>query len=152
MIRKLRKSLSLLICLAAIMTVGITANALYYPDSFYDDISWTWYYSATYTNSYNCLGYATGSMTWEWPSAWGSVATQSEVDSYMSGLGYSTTSGETKIISYGPGSNDIAHFSKVTGTSWCRAKWGGLERFNHNSYDPYYSSSIYGSKQRYYRQ
>lgn len=53
---------------------------MYYPDSFYDSISWTWYYSAPYTTSYNCLGYATGSMTWECPSSWGSGAAQAQVE------------------------------------------------------------------------
>lgn len=58
--------------LSTLLFTSTTVNALTYDDSFYDSISWTWSYSAPATTSYNCLGYATGSMTWEWPSNWGS--------------------------------------------------------------------------------
>lgn len=131
----------------------IEVKALYYPDSFYDSISWTWYYSAPYTTSYNCLGYATGSMTWEWPSSWGSGATQAQVDSYLAGLGYNTNHDwYPQIVSYGSSSNYITHFSKVTGDVWVRAKWGSLERFNHGNWNPYYADSLYGLQRRiYYR-
>jgi hypothetical protein len=141
-----KKIVILTICLLGMAMIAM--YALYYPDSFYDNISWTWYYSAPYTSSYNCLGYATGSMTWEWP--WGYYnPTTSQVNSYLAGKGYSTSGSWPRIISYGS-YYSITHFSKVTGTSWCRAKWGGLERFNHGSWDPYYASSIYGPKVKQY--
>ena len=146
--RRFKKTVQifLLIFLLAVSSIGI--YALVMPDSFYDSISWTWYYSAAATSSYNCLGYATGSMTWEWP--WGSTnPTYSQVDSYLSSLGYSTSGSWESIIAYGSLSG-ITHFSKVTGTSWCRAKWGSLERFNHNSWDPYYANSVYGPQVRIY--
>jgi hypothetical protein len=147
-----KKIFILVTVIILLIAMSSTAFALYYPDSFYDAISWIYSYSATYTTSYNCLGYATGSMTWEWPSVWGSVATQAEVDSYLDGLGYDPTTSHTAawIISYGPSSNNITHFSKVTGTSWCRAKWGSLERFNHGDHSPYYSDSDYGLLRRMY--
>ena len=122
-----------------------TVFALTKPDSFYNGISWTWQYSAKATSSYNCLGYATGSMTWEWP--WGSSnPTSSQVTTYLKKKGYTKSDKYPHIISYGTSSSKITHFSKVTGTEWCRAKWGSLERFNHHSYDPYYHNSIYGKK------
>lgn len=130
----------LVVCTLLLSALGV--YALYYPNSFYDSISWTWEYSDTYTSSYNCLGYATGSMTWEWP--WGSSnPTSSQVNSYLGSKGYSTSGSWAYILSYGS-SSGITHFSKVTGDSWCRAKWGSLERFNHGSWSPYYSSSTYG--------
>jgi hypothetical protein len=121
--------------------------ALVYPDSFYDNISWTWYYADAATSLYNCLGYATGNRTWEWPSSWGSTATKAQVDSYLSTLGYRPSAYDPFILAYGSSQNSITHFSKVTGLQWCRAKWGSLELFNHGSHDPYYSSSSYGDLQ-----
>lgn len=141
------------IVIITIMVLGILlflsqeVKALTYDDSFYDSISWNWSYSAPATTSYNCLGYATGSMTWEWPSNWGTGATKAQVDSYLATLGYRTSIYDPFILAYGPNENYIVHFSKVTGTSWCRAKWGQLERFNHGSYDPYYHDSVYGALQ-----
>ncbi len=54
----------------SLTSISSAAFALVNPNSFYDSISWTWSYSDVATTSYNCLGYATGSMTWEW--AWDS--------------------------------------------------------------------------------
>ena len=133
--------------LSTLLFTSTTVNALTYDDSFYDSISWTWSYSAPATTSYNCLGYATGSMTWEWSSNWGSGATKEQVDSYLATLGYRPYIYDAFILAYGPSENCITHFAKVTGTSWCRAKWGQLERFNHSNYDPYYHSSEYGALQ-----
>jgi hypothetical protein len=114
-IGKLKKNF---ICVIALfmttLTIGVTSFALVAPDSFYDSMSWTWYYNAPATNE--------------------------EVTMYLKSKGYSTSD------------SSITHFSKVTGESWCRAKWGGLERMDHASYDPYYSSSSYGSiKTIYYK-
>ncbi len=137
--------LMLLMICAIILTIGTTAYALTNSKSFYDKISWTWEYSAPATTSYNCLGYATGSMKWEWP--WGvDNPTDAQVTNYLKKKGYIDSSKYPEIISYGKSKDVITHFSKVTGTEWCRAKWGSLERFNHNSYDPYYVNSIYGKK------
>lgn len=145
---KLKKTIQISLVLLLLVVSSIGIYALVKPDSFYDSISWTWYYSAPATTSYNCLGYATGSMTWEWP--WGSSnPTYTQVDSYLSSRGYSSSGSVESIIAYGS-LYGITHFSKVTGTSWCRAKWGSLERFNHGSWDPYYHSSVYGPKVRTY--
>jgi len=126
-----------------------TTFALYHPDSWYNARCWTWVYSAPYTNSYNCLGYATGSMVWEWPWT-GYNPTKSQVTTYLAGKGYSATGSSIRaeIIAYGT-TSAITHFSKVTGTAWCRAKWGGLERFNHNSWDPY-TALLYGPQVQIY--
>lgn len=141
------KVLAVMLSLGFVISVTSVANALIYSDSYYDSISWTWYYSDKATTSYNCLGYATGSMTWEWPSYWGDGATKSQVDSYLGTLGYRPYIYDPFILAYGPSQNNITHFSKVTGTEWCRAKWGSLELFNHGSHDPYYHNSIYGALQ-----
>lgn len=139
-----------MLSLITILLSSVTVFALVHPDSFYDEISWTWSYSAEATQAYNCLGYATGSMTWEWP--WGSKCpTSKAVDEYLSEKGYATSGRWPQIISYG-WTDDVRHFSKVTGSEWCRAKWGGLERFNHHSFDPYYHNSGYGPQlQIYYK-
>lgn len=137
------------VVLGVLMCLGqsVKAYTLINPESYYNNISWTWYYSDSATNSYNCLGYATGSKTWEWPSKWGSAATKAQVDSYLATLGYKPYQYDPFILAYGPSANKITHFSKVTGLEWCRAKWGGLELFNHGSHDPYYHSSSYGALQ-----
>lgn len=128
-------------------------DALYYPTSYYDAISWIYTYDATYTTSYNCLGWATGSMVWEWPSLWGSGAPKYMVDTYLATKGYSSTLSTNlskRIIAYGPSSNSITHFSKVS-SGQVSAKWGSLERFKHGiSMDPYYASSDYGLARGYY--
>lgn len=147
---KIKKISFIVLSLTTFLISSVTVLALVEPDSFYDSISWTWSYSAEATTSYNCLGYATGSMTWEWP--WGySNPTSSQVDSYLSEKGYATSGNWAYIVSYGSTSN-ITHFSKVTGTEWSRAKWGSLERFNHNSWDPYYHDSVYGPQVQIYYQ
>ena len=138
-----------LVVLVMLLCLGQAVNAytLVEPESFYDSVSWTWYYSDAATRSYNCLGYATGSKTWEWPSSWGRAATKDQVDSYLATLGYKEYPYDAFILAYGPSQNQITHFSKVTGLEWCRAKWGSLELFNHGSYDPYYHDSSYGALQ-----
>ena len=129
-------------------TQVVNAYSLVYPESFYNSISWTWYYADTATPTYNCLGFATGSRTWEWPSSFGSSsATKAQVDSYLSTLGYRPSTYDPFILAYGENVNSITHFSKVTGLEWCRAKWGQLELFNRGSHDPYYHSSSYGALQ-----
>lgn len=151
---KLRNRVLMLLMMVAICFSSFTslvhAQNLTYDDSFYDAISWTWYYSDSATTSYNCLGFATGSMTWEWPSNWGEGATKSQLDSYLATKGYRPYQYDPFILAYGPSYNNITHFSKVTGLEWCRSKWGSLELFNHGSHDPYYSSSIYGNLQHKY--
>lgn len=141
--------ITMITAVVIVISSTITASALTMPDSFYDGISWTWYYSDVATTDYNCLGFATGSMVWEWP--WGADnPTDSQVTSYLSGKGYKTSGKWPQILSYGSSSSNIVHFSKVTGEVWCRAKWGSLEKFNHGSYDPYYHNSVYGSLVRKY--
>ena len=146
-----KKIMISLMLVVSIAILSISAFALVKPDSFYNSISWTWHYAGPDTPSYNCLGFATGAMYWEWP--WGgNNPTLSQVSSYLSGKGYRTTGTWAYILAYGPSTSQITHFSKVTGDTWCRAKWGQLELFNHGSWDPYYASSSYGSlRQRYYK-
>ncbi len=134
-------------------TFNNRVKALYNPTSYYDAISWIYTYDATYTPSYNCLGWATGSMTWEWPSLWGSAATKSQVDAYLISKGYysvSSTSTVKKIIAYGSSTSSIVHFAKVNSGA-VSAKWGQLERFTHGiSINPYISTGVYGSSRAYY--
>lgn len=148
-----KKAAFIVLSLVTVLLMSTTVYALVMDVSFYNGMSWTWSYNAEATGAYNCLGYATGSMTWEWP--WGAQKpSSSQVSAYLASKGYTTvsSSGNTpRIISYGWSSN-ITHFSLVTGTDRCRAKWGALERFNHNSWDPYYHDSDYGPQvQIYYR-
>lgn len=148
-----KNRLFFLLSLALILTAMATsAYALTYPDSFYDSIAWTWWYNPTYdgpaTSSYNCLGYATGSMYWEWP--WGGRnPSDYEVTTYLSNKGYSKDNIFPTIISYGTASS-ITHFSKVVDSTVTRAKWGHLERLTSGSWDPYYTSS-YGHPVSKYR-
>lgn len=145
MVKKIYMKIAVLCSLVLmILAVGNTAFALVNPKSFYNSISWTWEYSAPASTKYNCLGYATGSMTWEWP--WSKEPTSEQVTKYLKKKGYIASSKYPEIISYGPSKNKITHFSKVTGKEWCRAKWGSLERFNHHSYNPYHEKSLYGKK------
>lgn len=146
---KIKIIIMLLLCVLTVSLSSATVYALCHEDSYYDAISWTWEYSAPATRDYNCLGYATGSMTWEWP--WSGKPTDSEVTAYLEDKGYSTSGKWAYIISYGS-SSEIKHFSKVTGTSWCRAKWGRLERFNHGSWDPYVHEGVYGPQVTIYYQ
>ena len=125
-------------------------NALHMEKSYYDSISWVWTYQAPYDISYNCLGWATGSMTFEWPSLWGYTATYTEVSNYIRAKGYydsgspAILTNGTRIIAYGPSSDDITHFAKVLNKE-VTAKWGKLERFSHGqNANPYYSTSNYG--------
>ena len=146
--KRLKNAALGVLVLVFVVIGALSVYGLYHPDSWYDERSWTWYYSAPYTWSYNCLGYATGSMTWEWP--WSGLPTNSQVDSYLATKGYKTTGTWAYIISYYDGySSYICHFSKVTGTVWCRAKWGSLERFNHGSWNPY-TTVAYGPKAKEY--
>lgn len=151
---KLKKSihtklLALVLACGFVMSFTSIANAqsLSQPKEFYDSISWSWYYSDKATPAYNCLGFATGSMTWEWPRVWGDGATKAQVDSYLATKGYRPYIYDPFILAYGPSVNHITHFAKVTGLEWCRAKWGQLELFNHGSHDPYYHDSLYGALQ-----
>lgn len=141
--KRFKAFLTGIMVMCVVLVFSVSAYALVYSDSFYDAISWTWEYSAPDTTSYNCLGYATGSMCWEWP--WTGNPDIASVTTYLSNKGYSSTGNWAQIIAYG-NPWEITHFSKVTGSSWCRAKWGSLERFNHASWDPYYHSSSYGRK------
>ncbi len=145
------KKLIIVVFMALLILLGlgkvVNAYTLVQPESFYNEMSWNWHYAGPATRSYNCLGYATGSKTWEWPSYWGAGATKAQVDSYLATLGYRPYIYDPFILAYGPNLNYITHFSKVTGLEWCRAKWGELELFNHGSHDPYYHSSDYGALQ-----
>lgn len=130
----------LLICIISITSV----SALYYPDSFYNAISWTWTYDAPYTDDYNCLGYATGWMIWEWP--WGGVQpTATQVDNYMLSFHFMVVNNSSPLIISYAKDGLVTHFSKVTGFNTCTAKWGEFERFRHASWNPYYPTSVYGT-------
>mgnify|MGYP001029710498 FL=1 len=144
-------SLTLLLFLSSLsvfVSVPKKVSALFFDQSYYDAISWIYIYQDTYTKSYNCLGWATGSMVFEWPSSWGTGATQLQVNAYLALQGYKNTTlnfgaQSTKIVAYGPSANSIVHFSKVTPTE-VTAKSHAL------SMDPYYANSDYGSPRVYY--
>lgn len=156
---KIAKNMSLtLILLLSSLTIFMfgtnKVNALYYDKSYYDAISWIYTYQAPDSWGYNCLGWATGNMYWEWPSSWGYAATKSDVNAYLAVQGYksglNTGLKSIKIVAYGQSANSIVHFSKVTPTE-VSAKWGALERFSHGiSMDPYYADGVYGSPMAYY--
>lgn len=124
-------------------------DALYYDKSYYDAISFIYSYEAPNTYDYNCLGWATGSMTWEWPSQWGEGTSVQIISLYLNTKNYSLSSakpnfGFTKLLAYGPSSNKITHFAKVA-SGKVTAKWGALERFSHSTtFSPYYENSNYG--------
>ncbi len=127
------------------MLSAITSFALVYPTQFYSNRSWTYTYDGPSTNNYNCLAYALGiTTTWVWP--WTGNPTDSQVTSYLTSLGYKKFSYgqpyQAKIISYGTTSS-IGHFSKSSSTlgGSCITKWGGLERFKHDSWNPYNTGS-----------
>lgn len=155
-----QKVITLMLILMIFAIPTLTTHALYYPNDYYNKISFTWTYNAPYTTSYNCLGYATGSMTWEWP--WIYNPKSIEVDYYLSTKGHSYigpyTAGKTYgIMSYGPSLSTITHFAKspapnsIMGVNRSVAKWGGLERFTHESADPYYTSSSYSDARTMYK-
>lgn len=148
--KKKFKIITLSLLMAAVCMPLSKVKALYKDTSYYDAISWVYTYQAPYTSSYNCLGWATGSMTFEWPVIWGEGATQSQVINYLNAKGYYVGTApailtyNTKILAYGPSDNKITHFSKVSNKN-VTAKWGSLERFSHGQHaDPYYSTSDYG--------
>jgi hypothetical protein len=109
--------------------------------------NWTFYQQGYYEN--NCLAYALGNQTsWIWP--WGgSNPTVSQVDSYMSGQGYTAVPpsavgplNTTRAYAFGATSS-VGHFAKnrnyttVLRNDLTRAKWGRYEVFNHSNANPY---------------
>lgn len=119
-------------------------------------ISWTWTYNAPGTDTYNCLAYALGyTNSWIWPLSWGNSPSLTTVTAWMNGWPgktYNSTKQSTsKIVVYGRNSA-VTHFSKITGSSTCCAKWGRAERFNHGSLGPYYNTTAsYGAIYGYYK-
>ena len=106
--------LAMVICFGSFQSVAYAAD-LTKSKSFYDSISWTWFYSDKAIPSYNCLGFATGSMTWEWPSSFGrDYATKAQLDSYLAKKGYRPYQYDPFILAYGPVADQITHFAKVT--------------------------------------
>ncbi|WP_445323659.1 DUF7689 domain-containing protein [Paenibacillus sp. FSL R7-0312] len=88
---------------------------------------------------------------WPWNSE---TATQSQVDTYLSQMGYSGSPfgyvySIPGIISYGPGPNSINHFARATAAYVAKAKWGEAELMQ-TSWDPYKPTGPYGPAQRYY--
>lgn len=147
---------TLLVALLITLLCSGTALALVHPNSWYDARCWTWQYNAPATGTYNCLAYALGiTNQWVWP--WGnSLPTSSQVDDYLAlwgatgyNWGYQI---QPRIISYGT-SSAVTHFSSVpTNANYCIAKWGGLERFTHYAWDPYYANDdSYGYPVRCYQ-
>lgn len=141
-----------------LITSSVSSYALKHAKSYYDAISWTYTYAGPDTTQYNCLGYALGQTRWVWP--WGEEnPTIAQVDSFLKGgsvynyTGYSTKVPGVKIIAYGKSIDDITkvvHFSKVSTLIVCYAKWGQLELFRHDSWDPYIPEGVYGRAIRYY--
>lgn len=157
-----KKVLPAVVALTAIIAGSSSALADYdsskfsQPKSTYDAVVKTannYYYLAAATPSYNCLAYALDDYSnWIWP--WGSSnPTSSQVDTYLSGKGYTTTntgsSSDTKIISYGT-SSSIAHFGKPSDNNFVNSKWGQLERLQSLNWDPY-SSTYYGARVKDYK-
>lgn len=142
-----RKLTIFILTLMTIATVASPASALVYPNSYYDNIAWTWEYNAPNTTTYNCLAYALGyTDRWVWP--WGgSNPTSSQVNTYMTGQGYRNVGygypiNNPLIISYGS-SSAVVHFSRVSGYNSI-AKWGSLERMKSYSLNPYNPGGGYG--------
>ncbi|EFM09647.1 conserved hypothetical protein [Paenibacillus curdlanolyticus YK9] len=133
---------------------GYDAGLFSQPQSTYEaavKTSGNYYYLAAASSSYNSLAYALGDTSnWVWP--WGSSnPTSAQVDTYLSGRGYTTTTtaSEVKIISYGT-SSSIGHFGKPSDVNYVNAKWGQLERLQSLNWDPYNTSS-YGAKVKTYK-
>lgn len=115
-------------------------------------IAKNWTFLAQGLQDYNCLAWALGiTTTWVWP--WGQEnPTLSEVNDYMSGLGYEALSSNIScdIYAYGT-SSAVAHFSRGRGAGPLAvpidAKWGAYELFTHTSTNPYYTieeGGVYG--------
>lgn len=128
----------LLTFMLIVSSISMTLGALYYPNEFYSHRVTSYTYTAPVTSSYNCLGYATGSMIWEWPWNLTYKPTPENVAFHLNATyGYNTTTvGNGTIISYGT-SSEITHFSKAIGLTSVEAKWGQLERFTHSSRNCY---------------
>ena len=157
-----RLLLSTTVALTAVVAGSATAalagydqNLFIAPKTTYDSIVKTannYSYLAAATSNYNCLAYALGNTSsWVWP--WGgSEPTSSQVDTYLSGKGYTTTntgsSNDTKIISYGT-TSAIKHFGKPSDNNFVNSKWGHLERLQSLNWNPY--SSVYGERVKDYK-
>lgn len=144
--KKLERLFTVSIILMGVLSMA--AVAMYYPNSFYDARAKTWTYEGPVDTSYNCLGYATGSMTFEWP--WRGNATTADVNNYLEKYYNLTeyTSGPyaVKIHAYGTTDN-VVHFAKSDGRDII-AKWGQLELISSETWDPYYSAP--GNETDYY--
>lgn len=131
-----KKGLIILTCLVTVLLLSISAFALYMPDLFYSNRCSTYSYLGPVNPNYNCLAYAMGYSSWEWP--WGASNPQPYlVDSYMVMHGKRKVTVATgNIISYGS-SSQITHFSKAVAFQTVEAKWGELELFTHYLRSPY---------------
>jgi hypothetical protein len=133
---------------------SVSAAAITQAQTSYDDVAYNYTVIGPATRTYNCLAYALGITSyWVWP--WNSeTATQSQVDTYLSQMGYSGSPfgyvySIPGIISYGPGPNSINHFARATAAYVAKAKWGEAELMQ-TSWDPYKPTGPYGPAQRYY--
>lgn len=119
--RKKLIALTLVLCLSLLS--GVSVYALYYDESFYDLIAWTWEEYATYDFDYNCLVYAIGDTdTWHWPSD-DETCTIIDAEIYLASYGYDYSAFESNptILYYGQSTDLIEHFAKKVGTSTSRA-------------------------------
>ena len=120
-------------------------------------IAKNWSFMARGYKEYNCLAWALGNTTtWVWP--WSGNASVSQVNDYMSDLGYSNLFANMScdIYAYGTTSS-VAHFARGRGAGPLAvpidAKWGACELFTHTSTNPYYTiaeGGLYGNLVRAY--
>ena len=146
-----------MLTLALLLSFATTAQALYYPASWYNYYApGGWTYNAPVNPSYNCLAYALGfTSVWIWPDWAGTYVSEAEMDIEMVNWGKlrTTNAVEAQIVAYGY-AGDIRHAAKVTTpTTRTIAKWGRIERFSH-PWSPYRISPTeplaYGGIRRYY--
>lgn len=133
---KLYRKIMVIIIITSLFS--ISANALYFPTYFYDNRASSYTKIGDVDSDYNCLAYSLGiTNDWVWP--WGASNPSPYQAQNTLNLLYGldeTSVFQGEIIAYG-NSNEITHFSKESGFNTCKAKWGGLELFSHNSRDPY---------------
>jgi len=159
----MKRRVLIVLCLCLIMVLALPTLAYALTPSLttttaernYIANDWSYYARGWYEN--NCLAYALDNTTdWIWP--WGqNNPTLSQVESYMSSVGYPYMFERDFIGPYYPPAevacygwtNSIKHFAKVTsyGYGWyystIRAKWGHYEIFDGSNGDPY-TNNVYG--------
>lgn len=160
--KKKKFLVNLLLALVLVFGGATSALAMYYPDSFYDAIAYSWEYEGPVDDDYNCLAYAIGNTSsWVWP--WGANNPNSDqVDAAMSSWGYDAyfygSPFAPDVISYvddanytGTDDDEVVHFAKAFSDGTIISKWGQLELIKSDSWSPFKTSGGYGPARKVYQ-